>query len=546
MLIIWFFFINTILSTYIPMKSQHTHNPEDFSSEVTSGSNEPFWFSKQNLALSFDKLTKDASTDVLVIGGGISGLTTAYCLAKKGRKVILVEDGHLGSGETGRTTAHITCALDDRYFEIEKTFCTKTSELAANSHMAAIEFIEHTVRLNNINCNFKRVDGYLFLHPEDKAETLEKEYEATKRAGLITHMLSKVPHIHAERGNHCIQFSNQGQFHILLYLEGLAKAFTDLGGEIYTDTRAENISSKGAKANGFDIKANHIVVATNTPINDWVTMHTKQWPFRTYVIGARVPKGKIPYALWWDTGNPNDKSFSQPYHYARLEEFDKKYDMLIVGGEDHRTGQDQDWKHDEKARYDRLKKWSKKHFPEMESIEFKWSGQVMEPLDCLAYIGKNPGDENIYIITGDSGNGMTHGTLGGMIITDLITGADNPWAEIYSPSRITLGVTGEYLSEVGNMAAQYADWFEKDDIENTDDLKPGEGAIVSNGFKKMAVYRDENNELHGCSGVCPHLGGVLHWNKEEKTFDCPVHGSRFNWDGKLLNGPAINDLKPVI
>jgi glycine/D-amino acid oxidase-like deaminating enzyme/nitrite reductase/ring-hydroxylating ferredoxin subunit len=524
------------------MKATDTMDSEDFSSEITSGSNLPLWFSKPKLALTFEKLNKDVSTDVLVIGGGISGLTTAYCLAKKGRKVILVEDGHLGSGETGRTTAHITCALDDRYFDIEKTFDEKTAALAANSHMAAIEFIEHTVKLNKINCHFKRVDGYLFLHPEDKVETLEKEYEATKRAGLITHMLNKIPNIHAERGSHCIQFTNQGQFHILLYLEGLAKAFTNLGGKIYTDTRAENISSKGAKANGFDIKANHIVVATNTPINDWVTMHTKQWPFRTYVIGAKVPKGKIPYALWWDTGNPNG-GFSQPYHYVRLEEFNREYDMLIVGGEDHRTGQDQNSEYDEKERYDRLTAWAKKHFPEMETVEFNWSGQVMEPLDSLAYIGKNPGDDTIYIITGDSGNGITHGTLGGMIVSDLITGVENPYAEIYDPSRITLSVTGEYLSQVGNMVAQYADWFAKDDIKNIDELKAGEGAIISEGFRKVAVYRDEQNNLHKCSGVCPHLGGVLHWNKDEKTFDCPLHGSRFNWNGALLNGPAIGDLK---
>jgi glycine/D-amino acid oxidase-like deaminating enzyme/nitrite reductase/ring-hydroxylating ferredoxin subunit len=527
------------------MKSQLTNDSENFSSEITSGRNIPLWFSKPKLSLTFEKLAEDATTDVLVIGGGISGLTTAYCLAKKGKKVILVEDGHLGSGESGRTTAHITCALDDRYFEIEQIFDEKTAELAANSHMAAIEFIEHTVKLNNINCHFKRVDGYLFLHPEDKMETLEKEYEATKRAGLLTSMLTKVPNIHAEKGSHCIQFTNQGQFHILLYLEGLAKAFTDLGGKIYTDTRAENINSKGAQANGFNIKANHIVVATNTPINDWVTMHTKQWPFRTYVIGAKIPKGKIPYALWWDTGNPNSEWFSQPYHYVRLEEYDKDYDMLVVGGEDHRTGQDQDWNHDEEERYRKLQQWAKKHFPEMEAVEFKWSGQVLEPLDSLAYIGKNPGDDNIYIITGDSGNGITHGTLGGIIVTDLIMGVDNPWSRIYEPSRITLNVTGKYLNQMGDMIAHYAEWFDGNDIENVDDLKAGEGGITSDGFKKLAIYRDENNSLHTCSGICPHLGGVLHWNKEEKTFDCPLHGSRFNWDGKLLNGPAINDLKPI-
>ncbi|HMT28810.1 MAG TPA: FAD-dependent oxidoreductase, partial [Bacteroidia bacterium] len=318
-----------------------------------------------------------------------------------------------------------------------------------------------------------------------------------------------------------------------------------LGGEIYTQTKAENITKEGATANGFKIKADHIVVATNTPINDWVTMHTKQWPYRTYAIAAKIPKGKLPYALWWDTGNHDSKWVSQPYHYVRLEEFDDRYDVLISGGEDHRTGQADDENIKEEDRYIKLIEWTRKRFPDIEEISFKWSGQVMEPIDSLAYIGKNPGDENIYIITGDSGNGMTHGTLGGLIITDLITDKKNPWVDIYSPSRISLKTTSDYLQEVGNMVAQYGDWFGKGDIKNTDELKAGEGAIMAEGFRKLAVYRDEDNVLHICSAVCPHLGAILQWNADEKTFDCPMHGSRFTNKGVVINGPAISDLKVV-
>jgi Rieske Fe-S protein len=181
----------------------------------------------------------------------------------------------------------------------------------------------------------------------------------------------------------------------------------------------------------------------------------------------------------------------------------------------------------------------------MGEIEYKWSGQVLEPIDSLAFIGKNPGDENIYIITGDSGNGMTHGTLGGIIITDLIVGRDNPWATLYDPSRITLKTTGDFLHEAGNMTAQYVDWISDGDIKEADNLKPGQGGIISSGLKKIAVYKDENNEIHACSGVCPHLGGVLQWNDDEKSFDCPLHGSRFTVDGKVVNGPAISDLKKI-
>ncbi len=513
---------------------------------ITSGDNLSLWFTSTIKPLAFEKLSSPVDTDILVIGGGIAGLTTAYCLAKEGRQVILVEDGFIGSGETGRTTAHLTCALDDRYFELEKTFDKPTAKLAAQSHSSAIEWIANTVQQNNIDCHFKRVDGYLFSHPSDSEETLQQEYEATQRAGLITELLTTIPFVETENFNSSLKFPNQAQFHIIEYMKGLAAIFIQAGGKIYTETKAEDISKEGATANGFKITANHIVVATNTPINDRVTMHTKQWPYRSYVIAAKIAKGKLPYSLWWDTGDHDSKWISKPYHYVRLEEFDENYDMLISGGEDHRTGQADDEDIKEEDRYAQLEEWTRKHFPSIETIEFRWSGQVMEPIDSLAYIGKNPGDENIYIITGDSGNGMTHGTLGGMILKDIITGNENPWIEMYSPSRITLKTTGDYLHEVGNMVAQYVDWFTSEDLKQTDQLKSGEGAIIASGLKKIAVYRDEENKLHACSAVCPHLGGIVQWNADEKSFDCPMHGSRFTCEGKVINGPASSDLKKTV
>jgi len=519
---------------------------ENKNGNITSGDNLSLWFASAIKPIAFEKLNSDVDIDILVVGGGIAGLTTAYCLAKEGLKVILVEDGFIGSGETGRTTAHLTCALDDRYYELEKTFDQPTAKLAAQSHTAAIDWIENTVKQNNIDCHFKRVDGYLFSNPSDSTETLQVEYKATQRAGLLTEMLNKIPSIVTENAAGCIKFPNQAQFHILLYLKGLANAFIQAGGKIYTQTKAENISKEGATANGFKIKANHIVVATNTPVNDWVAMHTKQWPYRTYVIATKIPKGKLPYSLWWDTGDQNSKWISKPYHYVRLEEFNEQYDMLISGGEDHRTGQADDEHIKEEDRYTNLEEWTRKHFPAIETIEFKWSGQVMEPVDSLAYIGKNPGDDNIYIITGDSGNGMTHGTLGGMILKDIITGKDNPWIKMYSPSRITLITTSDYLHEVGNMVVQYADWFSPENIKQADELRPGEGAIISSGIKKIAVYRDEENNLYACTAVCPHLGAILQWNADEKSFDCPMHGSRFTTEGKVINGPASSDLKKIM
>ncbi len=518
-----------------------TSNSEPIDSNITSGENKSYWTASTQ-PIVFEKLQQDTDTEVLIVGGGIAGLTTAYCLLKAGRKVILVEDGYIGSGETGRTTAHVTCALDDRYFELEKIFGKEKATLAANSHTAAIQWIANTIKHENIDCNFKRVPGYLFLSGSDKKETLEKEYAATKSAGLLTEMLEQVPGLEAEEGKWCIKFPEQGQFHIMKYLRGLADAIIGMGGKIYTETKAEDITKEGAKANGYDIKAKHIVVATNTPINDLVTMHTKQWPYRTYVIAAKVPKGKLPYSLWWDTGDHDSKWIAAPYHYVRLEEYDNQYDLLISGGEDHKTGQADDENIAEENRFDKLIEWTKKRFPAMQEVTYKWSGQVMEPIDSMAFIGKNPGNDNIYIITGDSGNGMTHGTIAGILLTDLILRRKNPWESLYDPSRIRLKALPEFVKENFNVAKQYADLLVAGDVDSIDEIKAGAGAIISRGLSKVACYRDPQGDIHERSAVCPHLGCIVNWNTSENTWDCPCHGSRFDAPGKVIQGPANSDL----
>ena len=511
--------------------------------KVTSGTHHSYWNDSEE-PLVYKTLATDTITDVLIIGGGIAGLTTAYCLSKSGKKVILLEDGYLGSGESGRTTAQITYALDDRYYDLEKFFGEEKARLAAQSHKQAIGWIKSVVTAESIDCHFKSVDGYLFTDPTDKEQNLDKELTAAQKAGLPVEMVSHIPGMHSGKKERAIRFPEQGQFHILKYLKGLANAIIRMGGEIYTNTHADSIDKTGAKANGFTIKANHIVVATNTPVNDIVTMHTKQWPYRTYVMAAKIPKGILPYAMWWDTGNQDSKWVAKPYHYVRLEPLDDSYDLLISGGEDHKTGQADQEHITEEQRYTNLISWTKEHFPYFNDIEYKWSGQVMEPVDCLAFIGKNPGDDNIYIITGDSGNGMTHGTLGGIIINDIIMGNTNEYVNLYDPSRITLRTGIDYLKEVGNMTyTMIKDWISSGDVKEVNELQAGSGAIISKGLDKIAVYKDNNGTVHSCSGVCPHLGGVLQWNDDEKSFDCPLHGSRFTAYGTVINGPAITNLK---
>ncbi len=489
-------------------------------------------------------LNSDMTADVCVVGAGIAGLSTAYFLTKSGRSVIVLEDGLVGSGETGRTTGHLSNALDDRYYMLEKWHGNEGARLAAESHTAAIDEIQKIVREENIPCDFERIDGHLFLCPGDTADTLNKELEAAHRAGLNGVSLENFRTSNGLNLGPALRFPQQAQFHSIKYLSGLTAAIQKRGGRIFEKAHVSDVNDGDPctvkTSAGHTISARSVVVATNTPMSDRVAIHTKQAAYRTYVIGMRIPRGSVPRALYWDTGDP--------YHYVRLQSIfvengaasAGEQDLLIVGGEDHKTGQANDMGN----RYQNLMEWTRKNFPMATSIEFKWSGQVMEPFDGLAYIGPNPGDRHIYIATGDSGNGLTHGTIAGLLISDLISERPNPYAALYEPSRKSRAI-GEYVKENFNIVSQYADHLNGGDVRSPDDIPPGSGAVVQRGLKKVAAYRDDQGQLHECSAICPHLGAVVHWNFGEKTWDCPAHGSRFDKDGHVMNGPANADLEPL-
>lgn len=506
--------------------------------DVTSGYHASLWM-RTEPSLVFDKLQKDILADVVVVGAGIAGLTTAYCLASEGKRVVVLEDGYIGSGESGRTTAHLASALDDRYYYLEQLFGEDKTRLAAQSHTEAIAWIADTVEREHISCDFRTVDGYLFLHPPDKPENLGKELIAAEKAGLD---VDRVAPVGIQHTGSALRFRQQGQFHILKYLNGLCQAILAKGGQIYTGTHVDEVHRNRVVANGNTVEAPHVVIATNSPINDLFSLHTKQHPYRTYVACFTLPKGSLPYALWWDTGDMRSRWSSEPYHYVRLEAYDDTHDVLIVGGEDHKTGQADAEGVEETERYARLETWARQHFPMMGTRVAHWSGQVLEPVDCLGFMGRNPGDKNRYVITGDSGNGMTHATIGALLVTDLIMGRSNPYTELYDPSRITLASAGSFLEEAGNMALQYADWIHLKEGKEQFELAPGEGSVLSAGLDKTALFRDADGTFHAFSAVCPHLGCIVQWNADEKSFDCPCHGSRFDGLGHVLNGPANTNL----
>ena len=481
-------------------------------------------------------LKESIRTDVCIIGAGIAGLTTAYLLGREGRSVVVLDDGLIGGGMTGRTTAHLTNAYDDRYVEVEKVHGAEAARLTAESHTAAIHKINDIVSREKISCDFEWLDGFLFAATSDHLNLLKDELAAAHRAGLVAvEHVARAPLRSFDTGP-ALCFPRQAQFHPLKYMGGLARAIMRDGGRIFGQTHATTIEGgDGAyveTSHGPVVHSDVVVVATNTPVNDRVAIHTKQAPYVTYAIGVQVPKGSVTRALYWDTGDP--------YHYVRLQrDEDNSNDILIVGGEDHKTGQ----ANDGDERYARLEQWTRERFPQMREVKFRWSGQVMEPVDGLAFIGRNPLDEdNVYIATGDSGQGMTHGTIAGLLLTDLIQGRKNKWEDLYSPSRMKLKALPEYASENINVAGQYADYVTSGDIDSESELKPGQGAIVREGVSKIAAYRDEGGQLHKLSAVCPHLGCIVAWNSTELTWDCPCHGSRFSAEGHVYQGPANSDL----
>jgi glycine/D-amino acid oxidase-like deaminating enzyme len=477
-------------------------------------------------------LSKATQVDVCIIGAGIAGLSVAYLLAKAGKSVLVLDEGPIGSGQTGRTSAHLASAIDDRFVEIEKLHGKDGAKLAYESHAAAIDTIERIANENQIECDFARLDAFLSPLPSDPPDSLDREFAAAQQAGFADIELLETGGLY---GGRCLRFGNQARFQPMQYLVGLANAVTALGGRISTGKRVIDVQGadekKGTPATaklrgGLQVSATAIVVATNTPspINDWFGIYTKQAAYRSYMIGMTVPRDAIPDALYWDTADP--------YHYVRLQRPAKsRSDLLLVGGEDHKVGQAPAGEDP----FNKLEVWTREHFPAAQRVKFKWSGQVQEPADGLAFIGRaNSSGDNLFVATGDSGMGLTHGTIAGLLITDQIMGRENPWEKLYDPSRKMLNL--EFVTENANTVAQYKDFLTGGDVRSVEEIPKGEGSLIRDGLTKLAVYRDDDGQLHKHSAICPHLQCIVQWNGVEKTWDCPCHGSRFDPKGKVLMG----------
>ena len=497
----------------------------------------PSLWSSDHPSRSAAPLAGDTSYDVCVVGGGIAGLTSAYLLARGGRKVVVLDaKPTVASGETMSTTAHLAWAIDDRFSHVASVRGDDAAKAAAASHRAAIDLIEEIVKRERIDCDFKRLDGYLFPGA-DGPQILDEEEQTLRRLGLDHQRVDSLPF---QAQGPALRFPHHGRFHPIKYLNEIAGLIRQHNGVVHTGTMVAKV--RGGDPCTVETKSGHtvtskaVVIAANSPFEAGTTLHNKVAAYQTYVIAAEVPKGSVPDALYWDT--------EDPYHYVRLQPGDagEAVDHLIVGGEDHKTGQADDT--DE--RWGRLKTWTQERFPQAKAIKHRWSGEVFETPDGLALIGLAPWNgNNVYIITGDSGMGMTHGTLGARLVADLIEGKSNDLASLYSPSRWMPGALKTLFQENLNMAAQYTDWLTGGDVKSEEMIPPGQGAVVRSGLTKLAVCKDDQGRVTRRSAVCPHMGCIVHWNPGERTWDCPCHGSRFTSVGKVIHGPSTSDLGPA-
>jgi len=480
-------------------------------------------------------LAADATADVAVVGAGIAGLSVAYELARAGRSVIVLDRGPIGGGMTARTTGHLASELDDYYHALIEVRGIDAAREVCAAQVAAVDRIEAIVREERLDCDFARLDGYLFPAPETDPAVLEKEHAAARRVGLAVDWADEPP-IPGLRSGRGLRFPNQGRFHPLKYLNGLIGCLPGAGVRLHGGTTVNDVAEQEdgtvrvRTADDATVRAGACVVATNSPFNE-VDVHYKQAPYRTYAIAARVPRGSVADALFWDT--------LDPYHYVRLQPAEDGSDWLISGGEDHKSGEADDME----ARLARLESWTRTLFPGLGEVEHRWSGQVMEPVDYAALIGRSPTGRNIYMATGDSGQGLTNAVAASLIISGLILGREVPYGPAHDPQRAVRGAVKEFIAENAEAVGKLAAKLTPGEVGSIEEIPFGEGAILRQGLSKLAVYRDESGKPSKRSAACTHAGCIVQWNPFEKCWDCPCHGSHFAPDGTAINAPAVAPLE---
>lgn len=496
--------------------------------------NKPYWNVGPNLPR-FPKLDQNIRADVAIIGGGVTGVTTAFLLKQAGLSVVLLERDRCGGVDTGHTTAHLTAVTDLRLHELVKRFGRDHAQAVWDAGAAAIDQTEAIVDAEGIDCDFGRVPGYLHSPIGGKGDgRLQEDAELGQALGFDAEFLESTPFA----GTTGVRFPNQAKFHPLKYLAGILRIIPGKGSHVFENSEVEDVEDDplAVKANGRTVSCGYLVIATHVPLAGKAGMigaalfQSKLASYTSYAIGAKAKKGSAPEALFWDT--------SDPYQYLRSDSH-PRHDFLIFGGEDHKTGQD-----DEVARFKALEKRLGEIVPDAE-VAYRWSGQVVETNDGLPYIGETA--ERQFAATGFSGNGMTFGTLAAIMACDNLEGRKNPWAELFDPHRKRLlGGAWDYIRE----NFDYPYYMVKDRVAGSEGtttrgLRRGSGKILTLKGRRVAAYRNAREEVVALSPFCTHLGCLVGWNEAESTWDCPCHGSRFKPTGEVLAGPAETPLEKV-
>lgn len=483
-------------------------------------------------------LDRDLEVEVIVVGAGLTGITTAYLLKQAGHSVALVERGRCAEVDTGHTTAHLTAATDKRLHPLAQQFGRPAAQAVWEAGTAGIQKIFALAQTLHVDCDFQWVPGILHAAPDQPdAGSFEQDFAAATESGISASLLAEAPFFRTPG----LLFANQAHFHPRKYLGGLLARIGGDGSYVFENSEVAEITDAPLTVRtrgGRSIRATYLVLATHNPLTGVAStlssllLQTKLALYTSYALGAQIPKNRVPDALFWDTADP--------YHYLRLGRRQATHDYVIFGGADHKTGQVTDTI----GAYRSLEEDLLRFLPEA-VVDHRWSGQVIETNDGLPFIGEFAPKQ--FIATGYSGNGMTFGTVAALMALDAVEGRRGPWVDLFDPHRKKIfGGTLSYLAENKDYPVQLArDLFERVDPRAPAELAAGEAAIVRVGGHKAAAYRDEQGNLSVCSAICPHLFCTVAWNPAERTWDCPCHGSRFQPNGEVLSGPAEEPLKPL-
>ncbi len=482
--------------------------------------------------LSFPRLLEDITVDVAIIGGGITGVTTAALLADSGKKIALLEARQIGRSSSGFSTGNLYEILGDELSDLVQLHGAEKGNRVVSSRREAILLIERMIERFSIDCDFRRVPRYFYASVKTSEQTIENEAKTQALLNLpFTYGPFPEKRLQARVG---IVNDDQAQFNPQRYIEKLAEKINCGNVEIYERSAVEKIEKIDGRYILYTdhgiISAEKIIHATHTP-KGLMTYHTLLGPYREYGLAFKINGRPHPPGIFF--------GYFGDFHVSTRGYERDREQYLVVVGSPHKVGQG-----DSVEEMNRLEIFARAHFDVVEVVE-RWGAQQYKTTDYLPYIGHKSKGEDVFIATGFSAHGLTYGTVAAQILADQILGRENPYADLYSPTRLNpLKSAPKFIKENANVFYEYVkDYVLENYPQDLHDVAAAEGKIVSFDGKKIAVSRDEEGHLHVCSAICPHLAGVVHWNNAEKTWDCPCHGSRFTPEGDVLEGPAFKGLQ---